>query len=177
MRELGEAELTSAVLAFLQLASPPLKVLAFWLARCNEKPPESCPIDVTKLSKTNQKLCRVATGRSTVRPGTKRPSRLWLRLRNLFWTFFRCATVNAAAAGQNHLSVTSGEVWHRRLSWKSITFILQTTTADTEPQKNTHQTRDTKRTGTHQGRLANYPGCNSELMRSRSTDYRTQFSP
>ena len=30
--------------------------LAFWLARCNKKPSESCRKDVKRLSKTNQKL-------------------------------------------------------------------------------------------------------------------------
>ena len=52
MQELGEAELSRAMLAFLQLANPHLTVLAFWLARCHEKPSESCRKDVKKLSKT-----------------------------------------------------------------------------------------------------------------------------
>ena len=52
MRELGEAELSSTMLAFLKLTTPLPIVLAFRLARCNEKPSESCQKDVKKLSKT-----------------------------------------------------------------------------------------------------------------------------
>ena len=38
MRELGEAELSSDMLAFPQLTPPPLTVLTFWLASYIEKP-------------------------------------------------------------------------------------------------------------------------------------------
>ena len=62
MRELGKAELSISMLAFLKLTTPLLAVnLAFSMARCNGKLSESCRKDVKRLSETNKILCRVAT--------------------------------------------------------------------------------------------------------------------
>ena len=56
MRQLWEAELTSSMLAFRQLSTPPLTVTCILIGHLLRKPSESCQKDVKKLSQTNQKL-------------------------------------------------------------------------------------------------------------------------
>ena len=55
MRTIGKAELSSAMLAFLQLTTPPHSSCIL-IGQMQHKPSESCQKDVKKLSKTNLKV-------------------------------------------------------------------------------------------------------------------------